>query len=395
MRISSGTLGNFSRAIALASVGFISSAANAREHVDLVADREVLIKKVNPVEEKIQALLEIIKSQQKEITEAKNEIEKLKADKYTKYIPLIIYSLAFLYALKSLKSKMRQDSKSLQDAFQKELEEMLTELKEHTDSKLGELLTATQQGLQATESRLREEFADGGNPINGLFSMMSKGMQGARLTSSLHHILSQLDDDFSTAVREGQFGAVGGIETVEDLTSHLKDAESEFFQNYFSLPEEERSKLPIISFSRTVLRQNSEHDEGDLPGSEISETKFILIPSEFQNDVNLYITLIAREFSRSIHMPEGGYKSLNESQINALEKEIELVENVILLLVKLNLNVGFDDLNEFFNFQIERDDFEGFKGFVKSLGLDPDRLRELVSQHNTELDSWREFTKKA
>ncbi len=93
-------------------------------------------------------------------------------------------------------------------------------------------------------------------------------------------------------------------------------------------------------------------------------------------------------------MPEEGYKTLAESQATAFEKEIDLVENVILLLNRLNLNVPFDNLNEFFNFSIESEHFEDFKGFVQSLELDPKVLKEIIDQHLKELEGWRTIQRK-
>lgn len=384
MRVNSGTLGNLGRVAVFAAAGFIGSNANAQEPILKQSPIAQISEDDKSLEKKIRELEKLISEQQKEIVLNRSEIEGLKADKYTKYIPITVYVIAILLAIKSFSSRLKADSKSLNNVFEKGLEEGLNEF-----------MAATREGIKALEERLREEFQGGaGNPLNQMFNVMSKGISGARLTSALHHVLSQLDDDFSTAVREGNFGAAGGIDNIESLHAFL-NGQSELFKEYATYTDEERKNLPVISFGKKMSIPNHEHDEGDIPGNETSETNLVLIPNEFQSNANLYITLIAREFSRVIHMPEEGYKTLAESQITAFEKEIDLIENTVLLLNKLNAGIGFDDLNQIFNFEIAGEDFEGFKMFVESLGLDPKTLKEIIAEHLKELEGWKAIQKKA
>lgn len=394
MNITTGYFRNLGRAAVIATAGFISSEAFAQNPTNKQTEKQNVLKIEEPLEEKIRKLERSLVEQQREIALQRNEIESLNANKYAKHIPIAIYIIFSILALRSFTSKLKADTKALNAVFEKELEEGLGKLHAHTEEKLNDLLTFTREGITALEQRLRQEFGQDQNPLSQILGGLSKGLQGARLTSALHHVLSQLDDDFSKAVKEGNFGAAGGIDSIEDLHRFLND-QSELFKEYATYSDEERQNIPIISFGKAITTRNTEHDEGDLPGNETQSTNLILIPTSFQNDSNLYIALLAREFSRVIHAPEEGYKTLAESQVNAFEKEIELIENVILLLNKIESGATFSDLNEIFNFEIEEVNFEGFKGFLERLNLDPKTLKEIIDKHQKELEGWRAVQKKA
>lgn len=371
MRVN-GLLGNFARVAVLATTGFVSTEVNAQEAEK--SPRTQIVRNEKSLEERVRELERLNAEQQREITIARNEIQDLKADKYTKYIPLVIYTLSMIYLISNHARENRQARRNL-------------------DAALESMAKTTAEQVKITLEELRKQESES-NPFANMMNSVSKGANGARLTSAFHHIFSQIDDRFARAITDGNFGAAAGIDNPEDL-HHFLANQSDLFKDYSTYTDEERSNLPIISFGKNYSTQNHEHDEGDLPGSETQETNLILIPTDFQDNQNLYITLIAREFSRVIYKPEEGYKTLAESQVTAFEKEIDTIETLILFLNKLNLNISFDDLKETFPIQIESENFEGFKGFVQSLELDPKTLKEITDQHLKELEAWKAIQKKS
>lgn len=367
-----GFFGIFTRASMLTAAGFISTEVNAQEPDK--RPKTQIVENQKPLEERVRELERLNAEQQREITIARNEIQNLKADKYTKYIPLIVYTLAVVYLI----STHSRENKKIKRGINESLES---------------LAKTTAEQVKTTLIELNKKEAEN-NPFANMMNSVSKGANGVRLTSAFHHIFSQIDDRFTKAITDGNFSAAAGIDNCEDLHSFLA-SQADLFKDYSTYTDEERNNLPIISFGKNYSTQNQEYDEGDLPENETQETNLILIPTDFQDNQNLYITLIAREFSRAIYKPEEGYKTLAESQVTAFEKEIDLIETLILFLNKLNLNISFDDLKETFPIQIESENFEGFKGFVQSLELDPKTLKEITDQHLKELEGWKAIQKKS
>lgn len=374
MRVNSGTLGSLGRAAVFAAAGFIGNTANAQEPILGKNPIAQISENDKSLEEKVRELEKLISEQQKEIVLNRNEIQDLKADKYTRYIPLVVYTLAIIYLISNHARENRKVKRDL-------------------DAALEGLAKTTAEQVKITLEELRKQESES-NPFANMMNSVSKGANGARLTSAFHHIFSQIDDRFTSAITDGNFGAAAGIDNIEDLHGFL-NGQSDLFKDYSTYTDDERNNLPINSFGKKFSTQNHEHDEGDLPGNETQETNLILIPTDFQDNQNLYITLLAREFSRVIYKPNEDYKTLAESQVTAFEKELDIIETLILFLNKLNLNISFDDLKETFPIQIENENFEGFKGFVQSLELNPKILKEITDQHLKELDGWRAIQKKA